>query len=316
MIIYDDNHLELTLEKAFEDKDVYKYPKGIVRYDYGNSHGWWVRINRDTATFRTFFSDGQCGSIEAALRKAIEHRHEILASFPVTLKIVGNRSLPLDPSKRIQLKSEMGHAQQYVYWQAKWYDENHKIKTKNFSIMKFGEEKAKFMAYEIAKSKHNPAPKVTNLRDSHKEEKLKEILRSDVEVLSTINANLKYPKKDKEIEELITNSDPYGFEGEKHFVLHSAIERDKSLRAEKIKEFLSVHQELFCELCKFSFIKKYSFLKKDIIEVHHIVPLSTLSKSTKVSLDDLMLLCPNCHTAIHQGDAQENLLMAMEEYGI
>jgi predicted HNH restriction endonuclease len=316
MIIYDDHHLKSTLEKAFENPNVYKYPKGIVRYDYGNSHGWWVRINRDAATFRTFFSDGQCGSIQEALKKAIEHRHEILALFPVTLNAIGYKSLPLEPEKRIQLKSEKGHAQPYVYWEAKWYNENHKVKKQNFSVLKFGADTAKVMAFEVAKSKHNRTPKITKYPDSHKEENLKEILRSDVEVLSTINANVKYIKKDKALEEAVENSDPFGFEGEKQYVLHTSIERDNSLREEKIRAFLKLHEELFCELCKFSFAKTYKFLKKDIIEVHHIVPLSTLSKSTKVTLNDLMLLCANCHTAIHQGDAQENLLIAMEEYGV
>jgi predicted HNH restriction endonuclease len=70
------------------------------------------------------------------------------------------------------------------------------------------------------------------------------------------------------------------------------------------------HGRLFCELCNFSFIETYPFLQNDVIEVHHVVPLKTLSKSTLVTPDDLMLLCANCHLAVHQGDAEENLLLA------
>jgi len=33
-----------------------------------------------------------------------------------------------------------------------------------------------------------------------------------------------------------------------------------------------------------------------------------------VNLSDLMLLCSNCHFAVHQGDAEENLLIAMEHF--
>ena len=58
----------------------------------------------------------------------------------------------------------------------------------------------------------------------------------------------------------------------------------------------------------------YPFLKKDTIEVHHIVPLAKLSGATKVRLSDLMLLCSNCHLAVHQGDAEDNLILAMEHF--
>ena len=79
--------------------------------------------------------------------------------------------------------------------------------------------------------------------------------------------------------------------------------------------FLREHGRLYCELCGFSFRDKFPFLEKDIIEVHHILPLAELSSSTRVETKDLLLVCSNCHTAIHQGDAQENLQAARELFG-
>jgi predicted HNH restriction endonuclease len=67
-------------------------------------------------------------------------------------------------------------------------------------------------------------------------------------------------------------------------------------------------------LCNFRFVEAYPFLKNDVIEVHHVVPLKTLNKSSIVTPDDLMLLCANCHLAVHQGDAEENLLSAMVHF--
>ena len=61
-----------------------------------------------------------------------------------------------------------------------------------------------------------------------------------------------------------------------------------------------------------NFKERYKFLKKDIIEVHHVSPLAQLISSTRVESKYLLLLCPNCHTAIHQGDVVENLAVAME----
>lgn len=86
-----------------------------------------------------------------------------------------------------------------------------------------------------------------------------------------------------------------------------SIERDRALRANKVIAFQREHGRLFCELCSMNFRKSYPFLERDIIEVHHILPLSALSSATKIELQDLMLLCANCHTAIHQGDAASNL---------
>jgi 5-methylcytosine-specific restriction protein A len=35
------------------------------------------------------------------------------------------------------------------------------------------------------------------------------------------------------------------------------------------------------------------------MEVHHIKPLSTLNPGGKTTLDDLALLCANCHRMVH-----------------
>ncbi|EPZ0876776.1 HNH endonuclease [Pseudomonas aeruginosa] len=36
-----------------------------------------------------------------------------------------------------------------------------------------------------------------------------------------------------------------------------------------------------------------------MIEVHHIRPLHTLEPNPKTRLDDLTLLCANCHRVVH-----------------
>lgn len=59
MTAYDDVYLQEILRIAFENPLVYKLPKGVIRYDYAHTHGWWVRVTRDGARFRKLFSDGQ-----------------------------------------------------------------------------------------------------------------------------------------------------------------------------------------------------------------------------------------------------------------
>ena len=311
--MYDDKFLQETLRHAFENDEYYNVPKGIIRFDYGNDHGWWVRVSRDRAMFRDFFSDGKHGSIQEALRQAILRRHEILSTFPVTIKKISNRGLPLEPDKRIHRYVEKGKLRPYEHWRARWYDKDHKVVMKNFPVYSLGEENAKAMALEAARVNHNKKPKLSIVADPYIKQKFKPVLRADVEILATISSTPKPASKSNDKDEIIKN-DPFAFEGVRKLELHKSIERDRKLRNLKVSLFLEENEKLFCELCHFNFLETYPFLSTNIIEVHHIVPLATLSKRTEVKLEDLMLLCSNCHFAVHQGDAEENLLVAMDHF--
>ena len=309
--MYDDNFLNETLRIAFEDPKFYNVPKGIRRHDYFNIHGWWVRISRDRTMFRKLFSDGVHGSIQNSLKQAILHRHEILSNLPVTIKKISNRGLPLEPEKRIKRYVEKGKLRPYIHWRARWYDKNHKIVMKNFPVYTYGEEEAKAMALEAARVNHNRKPKLSNVSDPYAEQKFEPVERADIEIWASINDPR--PPSSSNTKDIIEN-DPFAFEGERKLEIHKSIERNRKLRYQKLSSFLEKHGKLFCELCHFNFIESYPFLSTDIIEVHHIIPLASLSKKAIVKLNDLMLLCSNCHFAVHQGDAEENLLMAMDHF--
>ncbi len=312
MAVYDEECLEETLSHAFSDDEYYNVPKGIRRHDFANAHGWWVRISRDRVMFRQLYSDGVSGSIQLALRDAILYRHEVLSSFPVTIKKVYSRGLDQDPSKRIKRYEEKGNKRPYIYWKARWYGKNHEIQTENFSVYKYGEENAKAFAFEAARDRHNKKHKLTKVADPYLIQKYEPTSRADVEIWATINNKIPSPSRHKSKDEV--NNDPFAFEGERKLVLHKTIERDRNLREKKISQFIEKNGGLFCELCHFNFQDNYPFLKANIIEVHHISPLATLTKNTKVKLSDLMLLCSNCHFAVHQGDAEDNLILAMEHF--
>ena len=301
--MYNDEYLAETLRVATEDPDYFFVPKGISRYDYG-AHAWWVRVRRDDTPFTLLFSDGVHGGIQEALIAAILYRHELLSAFPVTITKISANWLNDDPSKRITRIDEKGTAQRYIAWKAKWYDVDQKIKTKNFSVKLFGEEQAKALALEEATKNHIAAPpKTYPVYDPYIKQSFKQVLRSEVEAWASIDSNSSKDSKD----ELL---DPFAFEGDQRLITHKSIERNSTLRLLKISTFKAKNGSVFCELCGFNFQEKYLFLSQDIIEVHHIVPLADLTEATKTQLSDLMLLCSNCHFAIHQGDAQENLAQA------
>lgn len=84
-------------------------------------------------------------------------------------------------------------------------------------------------------------------------------------------------------------------EGKLRLVTHLARERDRSIIKIKKRQALQ-NQLLKCEICTFSFINKFGV---EFIECHHKTPISQ-SGVTETSLDDLCLVCANCHRMLHQ----------------
>lgn len=76
-------------------------------------------------------------------------------------------------------------------------------------------------------------------------------------------------------------------------------ERDRGLRERKIRRARSEGRRLDCEVCGINFEEVYGPRGKGYIEVHHILPLH-VSGSVATSLDDLALLCGNCHRMVHR----------------
>ena len=83
-------------------------------------------------------------------------------------------------------------------------------------------------------------------------------------------------------------------------ILHKYRERDPILRRKKLQNTLKTKGTLDCEICEFNFKDKYGELGDGFIECHHIVPLSSLKPDSVIKLDDLILLCSNCHRMVHR----------------
>jgi len=92
-------------------------------------------------------------------------------------------------------------------------------------------------------------------------------------------------------------------EGRIQLRLHKVRERDPKLRRKAIEAFKKRNNSIFCEVCKFSFEEKYGILGKDFIEVHHLKPISEYEDNETTSIENLKLVCSNCHRMIHRGDS-------------
>lgn len=89
-------------------------------------------------------------------------------------------------------------------------------------------------------------------------------------------------------------------EGKTLTQVHLTRERSKKLVDKKKTKALKQHGELCCEACGFDFEKVYGSVGHGYIEAHHTKPLHTLMPGTKNTLDDLALVCANCHRIIHR----------------
>ncbi|AWO87710.1 MULTISPECIES: HNH endonuclease [Bradyrhizobium] len=92
------------------------------------------------------------------------------------------------------------------------------------------------------------------------------------------------------------------FEAEEGRILtrvHLSRERNRKLVEQKKLAAIKAAGKLACEVCSFDFEAAYSEHGTGFIEVHHLKPVHTLLPGQKTKLDDLALLCANCHRMIH-----------------
>ncbi len=93
--------------------------------------------------------------------------------------------------------------------------------------------------------------------------------------------------------------DPTANEGGVLLRQHLRRERDPRMRKAKIAQIKRAGLAVACEVCDFDFSKTYGPHGADYIECHHRTPLH-VSGPTKTRLQDLALLCSNCHRMIHR----------------
>jgi 5-methylcytosine-specific restriction protein A len=62
-----------------------------------------------------------------------------------------------------------------------------------------------------------------------------------------------------------------------------------------------------CMICKFDFVKAYGDLGKDYIECHHLKPLADDDQERETKLEDVAVVCANCHRMIHRAGALRSI---------
>ena len=81
--------------------------------------------------------------------------------------------------------------------------------------------------------------------------------------------------------------------------MHRVRERSRKLVEAAKAAALKRHGRLCCEACGFDFSLKYGPEGEGLIDVHHTKPVHTLGDGAVTKLEDLALLCSNCHRFVH-----------------
>lgn len=89
-------------------------------------------------------------------------------------------------------------------------------------------------------------------------------------------------------------------EGQVIYKLHKVRERDPTIVRQKKDQVMAQSGFLACEACVFSFADYYGEIGEGYIECHHRVPLSNFKVEKMTTLDDLALVCSNCHRMLHR----------------
>lgn len=108
------------------------------------------------------------------------------------------------------------------------------------------------------------------------------------EYVRAVDSNLS-PDLDVDIHSLVVT------EGQRRLVLHLQRERKPSIVRKKKAQATT----LDCEVCGFSFSRVYGSVAERYCEVHHLLPLSEVEEATRTQLEDLAILCANCHRVVH-----------------
>jgi 5-methylcytosine-specific restriction enzyme A len=97
-----------------------------------------------------------------------------------------------------------------------------------------------------------------------------------------------------------TDDDTEYPEGREAFRIHRIRERDPKVVREAKKAFLNKHGSLYCEACETDFEKVYGERGSGYIEAHHTKPVSQMTEDEATKVEDIAMLCANCHRMIHR----------------
>lgn len=123
--------------------------------------------------------------------------------------------------------------------------------------------------------------------------------------LATVAAAIRASISEGLIEDLSESDDAErtALEGEPLIRLHRGRERNRRIVQQRKSAQREDLGHLECEICEVTeadFAERYGLPDGDLFECHHRVPLSEATGARRTSIDDLAVVCPTCHRALHR----------------
>lgn len=91
--------------------------------------------------------------------------------------------------------------------------------------------------------------------------------------------------------------------------------RDRGIVWAKKQDAIARGDKIACEACKFDFAAAYGKLGVGVCEVHHRHSMSEGGTRT-TSLDDLAILCANCHRVLHRAAKLQGRMLSVDEFSL
>ena len=108
-------------------------------------------------------------------------------------------------------------------------------------------------------------------------------------------------RKLNEVNSVGFTEDDEGFpEGKCTLKLHLVRERNPEVIKLAKERFMQQHSKLFCEVCGFDFKANYGDIGEGYIEGHHTKPVSEMAENEQTRVEDIALVCANCHRMLHR----------------
>ncbi|MBU3136178.1 HNH endonuclease [Clostridium gasigenes] len=111
-------------------------------------------------------------------------------------------------------------------------------------------------------------------------------------------------------------TDEVFLEGNKKLRKHMCRERKAKVIKLAKEKYKNQYGILKCEICDFDFKSMYGYTGEDFIEGHHLKPVSELVEGEQTKIEDIVLVCSNCHSMLHRRKVwlnKENLKLLLED---
>lgn len=81
---------------------------------------------------------------------------------------------------------------------------------------------------------------------------------------------------------------------------HKFRERNSKVVQLAKQNYKDKNGRLFCQVCDFDFELEYGEIGADFIEAHHTIPVSEMKAGHTTKIEDIAMLCANCHRMAHK----------------